>query len=249
MRRTLLLFLFFILLSLFLILFDRKGFLRPVRGSLERFIIPLESRIYGLRQEGERAGRQEGELERKIAVLEGQMATLKKENSDMRRLLGAPLPGNWQFQPAKAIGFDKGTLLLDKGLKENVVLGQAAVFENIFVGKVSSSGEHLSRLETPQSPNLKIQVVVRTLNQEGVTGRGLLTFQGGKIILDRVLPEEQIREGDWVLTAGSFGVPPDLLIGKIGKIEKKSSSLFQKAEVLPLLSYGKLENVFLVILR
>lgn len=236
-------FLVFLLLSLSLVIFDQLGIIRPVRGLIERLILPIESRLYSPKPQTPNF-----ELERKIAVLEAEISTLKKENADIRRLLGAPLPSNWKFQPAKVVGSEDGVLIIDKGRRDNATLGQAAVFENVFVGKITSLGEYISRLETPKSQNLKIQVVVKNPTQEGITARGILSFAGGKILIDRVLSGEQILEGDLVLTAGTEGVPADLLVGKILKIEK-SSSVFQKGEVEPLVSYPELENVFLVIFK
>lgn len=236
--------LIFVLASLLLIIFDQLGIIRPIRGGIEKILIPIEERLYSLKSKQELQVLKE---ERKMADLEAQISVLKKENADMRRLLGAPLPSNWQFLPAKVIGEEDGILLLDKGRNNNVFLGQVAVFENIFVGRIVSLGEHISRLETPESKNLKIQATVKNPAFEGATARGILSNSSGKLILDQVLPEEQILEGDLVLTAGTEGIPGDLLIGKIKKIEK--TSLFQKAEVEPLISYSEQENIFLVILK
>lgn len=234
----------FLLLALLLVIFDQIGVIRPIRGGIEKILVPIEERLYSLKSKQEPQVLKE---ERKIADLEAQISTLKKENVDIRRLLGAPLPSNWKFQPAKVVGSEDGVLIIDKGRRDNATLGQVAVFENVFVGKITSLGEYISRLETPQSQNSKIQVQVRNPVGEGITARGILSFSGGKLVLDRVLPEEQILEGDLVLTAGGEGTPGDLLIGKIKKIEK--TSVFQKAEIEPLVSYQEQENVFLVIFK
>lgn len=242
-------FLILVLASLLLIIFDQVGVVRPIRGGIERLVLPFETKINEIRiQRNKETEKQRNEeTERQIAVLESQISTLKKENADIRRLLGAPLPQNWKFLPAKVVGSEEGVLIIDKGRKDNATLGQVAIFENIFVGKITSLGEYISRLETPKSQNLKIEAVVKSPSGEGITARGILSFSGGKLILDRVLPEEQLAEGDLVLTAGAEGIPADLLVGKIKKTQK--SSLFQKAEVLPLISYFDLENVFLIIFK
>lgn len=178
--------------------------------------------------------------ERKITDLEAQISALKKENADMRRLLGAPLPSNWQFLPAKVIGEEDGILLLDKGRSDGLTIGQVAVFENVFVGRIVSLGEQICRLETLESKNLKIQATVKNPAFEGATARGILSNSSGKLILDQVLLDESLLEGDLVLTG-------DLLIGKVKNVSK--TSLFQKAEVEPLISYSEQENVFLVIFK
>ncbi len=230
-------FLAFLLLALLLVILDQLGVARPIRGGIEKILVPIEERLYSLKNKQEPQTLVE---ERKIADLETQISALKKENADMRRLLGAPLPSNWQFLPAKVIGEEDGVLLLDKGRSDGLTVGQVAVFENIFVGRIVSLGEQISRLETLESKNLKIQVVVRNPAFEGATARGILSNSSGKLILDQVLLDESLLEGDLVLNG-------DLLIGKVKHVEK--TSLFQKAEVEPLISYSEQENVFLVILK
>ncbi|PJE67784.1 hypothetical protein COU95_00475 [Candidatus Shapirobacteria bacterium CG10_big_fil_rev_8_21_14_0_10_40_9] len=229
--------LIFVLASLLLIIFDQLGVIRPIRGRIERILIPIEERLYSLKSKQEPQVLKE---ERKITDLEAQISALKKENADMRRLLGAPLPSNWQFLPAKVIGEEDGILLLDKGRSDGLTIGQVAVFENIFVGRIVSLGEQICRLETLESKNLKIQATVKNPAFEGATARGILSNSSGKLILDQVLLDESLLEGDLVLTG-------DLLIGKVKNVSK--TSLFQKAEVEPLISYSEQENVFLVIFK
>jgi len=229
--------LIFVLASLLLIIFDQLGVIRPIRGRIERILIPIEERLYSLKSKQEPQVLKE---ERKITDLEAQISALKKENADMRRLLGAPLPSNWQFLPAKVIGEEDGILLLDKGRSDGLTIGQVAVFENVFVGRIVSLGEQICRLETLESKNLKIQATVKNPAFEGATARGILSNSSGKLILDQVLLDESLLEGDLVLTG-------DLLIGKVKNVSK--TSLFQKAEVEPLISYSEQENVFLVIFK
>ena len=69
-----------------------------------------------------------------------------------------------------------------------------------------------------------------------------------RLILTGVLQKEKIDVGELVITSGEDEVfPPNLLIGKIKKIEKEERQPYQKAEVEPLIDYDKLETVFLII--
>lgn len=244
-------FLLFVLASVAMVIFDGSSLLRSLRAGTEKILLPTQFFIYQRIRPLTNIPKDDfssREKERKIAILEAQILDLEKENSDMRRLLGAPLPSSWRFLPAKVVGIKEGTLLVDKGKSDSVKLGQVAIFDNVFVGLVSSQGEYLLKLKTPSSPNFKIPVVVKSPDLKGISARGLLSFQGGKIILDRVLPQEKITEGDLVLTAGTEDAPSDLLIGKITKLEKKPA-LFQKGEIQPLVSYHDLKNVFLIIFK
>jgi len=54
-----------------------------------------------------------------------------------------------------------------------------------------------------------------------------------------------------ILTKGEvgsdgIGVVPDLIIGKITSISKNETSPFQSAEVMPVIDFSKLTNVFII---
>lgn len=251
-QKTFSIFLFFILLSFLLILLDNLGILSPLRGGVEQLVVTLKREIYSLKQQTKNNKQQseKGEKEREIAVLESQIAVLKSENAAMRRLLGAPLPYDWRFTPARVIGLPSSeSLQIDKGTAEGVKKGMAVVFENVLVGKVSRVSEHFSSVSPPSSPEVKILVLTRSSTDPGVKARGLLVGQGGKVNLERVLTQEALDEGDLVLTAGDEELPPDIPIGKVGKITKIEGEIYQKAEVKLLVEFPKLETVFVVISR
>lgn len=186
---------------------------------------------------------------RELIALCGKTESYQKENADMRRLLGAPLPQNWRFLPAKVIGWENGGILIDKGSTDKINEGLIVVYENILIGKISFAGENFSRVETLISDKLKIPVVVKDFRQKGLLARGVLSAPAGKIYLERVLQSERIMNDDFVLTSGEGEYPPDLLIGEIKKIEKKESDVFQRAEIKPMMEYDKLINVFVIIFK
>jgi len=235
---------FLILLSLSLLLgaFDRLGMIRPVRGEIEKILIPIEQKLYSLRVKKESGS---GISCGKTADLEAQILSLRKESSDMRRLLGVSLPEDWRFLPAKIMAEEEGVFLIDKGRKDGVTEGQVAVFENFFLGKVISVSERISRLETLKSPKIKIRAVVKN-SQGEVKASGLVLDARGRLVIDLMLKEEKIEEGDLVFTF----FPKNLLIGKIAKVSPLlPSEIFQKAEIEPLLDPLTLENIFLVVLK
>lgn len=223
---------------------------------MEKLVVPVKTGIYRIRQESEKAREREGkneEGERKIAVLEGQIATLKSENEAMRRLLGAKLPASWKFTPARVIGAPADDLQIDKGAQEGIKKGMAVVLDNVLVGKISWVGEHFSRVLLPSSTNAKILGITRSATDNngsgGIKARGLLIGHGGKISLERVLTQESPEEGDLVLTAGDEDLPPDMVIGQVRKINKIEGQIYQEAEVKNLIEPKSLETVFVVTAR
>lgn len=251
-QKQILLFLFFLLLSLLLILLDNLGILRPVRGGIEKLTIPVESFFYQTKQkfslplfQKEACLGDEGK-ERELAVSQSALSACQEENEAMRRLLGAPLPSFWRFLPAKVIGSPDG-LLINVGTSSKVKPGMAVISENIFIGRISWVGENLARVTLPANPESRLPVLVRSQKEIGVKARGLLRGEGGKAILDQVLQEESISEGDLVLTGGEENYPPDLLIGKIIEVKKEEAELFQQAIVSPLVDYKEMSIVFVII--
>lgn len=177
--------------------------------------------------------------------LEAKIVTLEKENNNMRKLLGAPLPSKWHFLPAKIIGKDNKDYIIDQGKTEGVILGQAVMGESYFAGKISFVGENISRFSSFDNPNLKIAVYLKKPEKETIVGRGLLRNEAGKIVIDQILTEENVAVGNLVFTAGENFIPADIMIGSVSKVGK-ISSVFQKAEIFPQVNQETLQTVFLV---
>jgi len=259
MRKNLLIFLLLLFLSLLLFFLDQKGWISPVRGIVEQPVLFVEERIHSLglslsRPFGIlsfwRSGEQEimrlqGQL-RQLAVDSSQLSACLEENEEMRRLLGAPLPPEWKFLPAKVVGMtDK--MRIDKGRQDGVEEGMMVVSENILVGKIVSVEERSALAQLPTDPNSKIPVAVKKPASTGVQARGLLISQsGGELIADRVLQSEDIRTGDLVLTEGE-GWLPDLLIGQIEEVLGQEAAIYKKARVSSLIDYQNLRVVFIVV--
>lgn len=256
MRRSIPLFLLFFLASLLLILADSQGFLRPVKRVAESASLPVQKSFYSFRLRFFSPQKDETDLslqleqaKHEITSLKAQVSSLKEENQAMRRLLSAPLPSSWQFLPAKVVGEEGGILKIDKGQIDEVGKMPTVVVDGVFVGRVSRVSEVFSLVETPKASGFKIQAVARQEGKEGILARGLLVSSEGKIFLDKVLQEEEIREGDMVLTSGEGGLAPDIPIGKIVKVILAKGGIYKKGEVEPFFKEKALEVVFLVKVR
>jgi len=243
-------------LSLLMFYFDRRGWLKTVRGWLERPVLGIEEKIYGFKlsavkeldfftsgqKQEEQILKLEGKL-RQLAVDGNQLASCLEENERMRKLLGAPLPPSWKFLPAKVVGLS-GQMRLDKGEKDGVKQGMMVVSENILVGRVDSVEAHSCLVTLPITPNIKIPVVVKS--DRGVQAKGILTsLPGQKLILDKVLQQEDIQSGDLVVTSADW--LPDLVIGQIEEVLPETAAIYRKALLFPLVDYQSLSVVFVVI--
>lgn len=249
---------FFLLLflSLLFYFFEQRGWLKDIRSWLERPLLATEEKLYGLktttvksldffasqRKQKEEILKLEGKL-RQMAVEQNQLQSCLEENERIKKLLGAPLPASWKFLPAKVAGVTS-QMRLDKGEKDGVRQGMMVVSENILVGRVTEVYQNSCLVILPITPNTKIPVVVKSAL--GIQAAGILTsLPGQKLILDRVLQQEDIQKGDLVVTSGDW--LPDLVIGQIEEVLPKTAAIYRQARVSPLVDYRQLRTVFIVI--
>ncbi len=247
-------FLFFIFLCFLFLLGNQFGLTKPLVFAGETAIRPVKEGLY-------RTGQGFGQIfsglfsfnssSKKIAGLESQLrdysvlsakvSLLEEENKALRKQLEAPLPGSMKFLPAKTLGLTR-YLTIDKGESDGVKINSTVISENILVGRVVEITPKTARVLLPVDPDSKI--AARAL---GTNARGLVTGEfGTKAFFDKVLQAETLNSGDLVVTTGEGGYTRDLLIGKIVKVAKNDVEPFQKAELNPLLDYGRLENVFVI---
>jgi len=258
-RKETFLFINLILFSLLIFYSSRFPIFKKTRGFLERPILFLQSQTFTLKQkvvlplrlfgswrktEGEKI-RLEEEI-RGLLVKSGELSACLEENEEMKKLLGAPLPSFWYFIPAKIVGYFQ-KLKLNVGQKAGVQEGMMVVSENILIGKIESSEDFSSLLILTTDPNIKIPVIVRSQQKSGIKGRGVLAgYATDQMVLTEVLKSEQVGENDLVFTSGEGGWLPDLLVGKIQRVEEGKEKVFKKAWVSPLLDYQNLRLVFVV---
>ncbi len=258
LRRVFPFFLFLLLVSLFLFLIDNFGWLDRGRGVIQKPFLVLERPIFLVKQSvgqsvksltNTTSSQQVIELQtqlRQLAVDQNELSTCLEENEHLRKLLGAPLSSEWKFKMARVIGIVE-KMKIDLGKEDGVEKGMNLVVENIYVGQVVFAGERDSQVQLPNDPNSKIPVVVKQPGSSGAHARGLLVGQmGEKLVLDRVLQEEDIRQGDLVVTSGEEGYLPDLVIGQIKEVSPSTAEIYQQAIVSPLIDYSSLSFVFLV---
>jgi len=251
LRKNFPFFLVLLFLSLFFFLADNFGWLRGIRGMVQRPFLGLTQPVYwwsqsvGKGKESDQVVALQTQL-RQLAVDQNQLSTCLAENEEMRRLLGSPLPGEWQFKLARVVGLTE-QMRLALGADEGVKDGMMVVSENIYVGQVVSVGEGDSLVELPTDLDSRIPVVVKKPGSSGIQARGLLIGQPGeKLVLDRVLQEEDVQQADLVVTSGEEGFLADLVIGTIEEVKKGTAEVYQQALISPLIDYRSLRLVFVV---
>jgi len=252
-------FLFFLIFTIIIFAVSKFGFLSLPTSILQKALSPLAGSVFSafnfFSNENNSAiaklSDQNSALAKKIINEE----ILKKENSALadqfattsvrsQTLLAAKIVGAPSFIPGVS---NPQSLIIDKGTKDNIKIGNAVIYKDNLVGKITQSNLYFSKVTLITNPYFSATVkTLRTQAQGVIKGEG-----GKKIILDNVLQSDDIKVSDVILTKGDqdmkgIGIPPDLIVGKLISVAKKPSNLFQKGEVSSLLDFSNLLTVFVI---
>lgn len=178
---------------------------------------------------------------------------LKKENAALSDQFQTTYPQSVQLLEAEIIGTQSfvpgvsvpNNLIINKGLKDNLKVGQAVIVKNNLVGLISKVSENLSQVDTPDNSSLSFTAKTET----GAVG---IVKGGENLTINNILLSENVRPGELVLTKGDInsdgvGIQPDLVVGKIISVEKNPSDLFQKARIESVVNFINLSTVFVYI--
>lgn len=252
-------FFIFLILAVVILVLSLLGKVSHVSSFLEKGTAFLPKLTYGFFQglpfvsEGERIKRLKSENLELVAKLVEQ-EKLRKENAALLSQFQTSEPRAYDLLPSAIVGsrgFIPGvttpsSLILDRGEKDFVAAGDSVVLKNNLIGKVSQVSSYLAKVDLVT--NTSVAFPAKTVKGAlGVVKGG----GGDKMTLDNILPSENIKVGDLVLTKGNvnmdgMGIPPDLIVGKIQSIEKIPTALFQRAEVKSLIDFTKLSTVFII---
>lgn len=254
---------FFVLLivvSLILFVLSQTGILNPITSPLQALFSPIQSITHGgllkitnitensqiklLKQENQVLVDKFIDQTKIIADNKALSDQFQAENSRSSNLIPANVIGSPGFLPGISV---PEILTLDKGRKDGIKEGDAVVYKNNLIGKISNVSDFSSSVVLIS--NSSSLFTVKTLNTQSlgvVKGQG-----GGEMILDNVLLSDSLEKGDFVVTKGDINVNgqgflPNLVVGKITSINKNPSDLFQKAEIQSLADFTKLDKVFVI---
>jgi len=244
-------FLGLLLVSGFLWWSDGRGWWKWLRSPIDRLVQPVRHRLYITSQKlwGKAELLDEGwQGEAEIVIEKAELLRLKKENERLRKLLGAPLPADWQFIPAKILERLEEKLIIGIGSEAGIDRGDSVMglvkVENTetgwLIGRIKEIMERQSQVQLLTDEN----IVIKAKTEFGVEGK--IEAEEGKLLMKDVLQEKNLNKGDLVLTKGGDGWLADLVVGKISKVIKVESAVYQQAEVKGLSMIESLEEVFVV---
>lgn len=191
------------------------------------------------------------ELEARIAELEGQLVDYQELQAEYR-VLGALLDyarraPEYRYETANVIGHDESPFLqfiiLDKGLSDGLAADMPVVTEGGLIGQIVEVTATASKVLLITDPTSAINARIQAPRAEGVVV-GTLT---GDLRMQFIPLDAEVKAGDVVLTSGiGGGFPPDVLIGQVASVRRRTQDIFQEAELQSQNDFSAIEVVLVL---
>lgn len=223
----------------------------PILGAMTRAGNGLWSGVRSVFSLGRSA--EMDELRQRIRDLEGELVSveeLRLENERLRELLNYR---NEQDEHvlllARVIGRDPGnwfeTVRLNRGSADGVGTGMPVVLPSGLVGRVLDVSEHSSTVLLITDPQGGVGTLVQETRTPGVVKGNL--DRAGHLVMSYLTREHTIEPGQAVVTSGFGGVFPDgIPVGRVVEVKNDPSGLTQSAEVVPMVDFNHLEEVYII---
>ncbi len=242
-------FLVFIIFSLLIFFLSSNNLLSGFTSGLENMTNPIRQTIYNAFGKSETDTEQLKKLKNENIRLAAELSDKREQDLEiaaLRAQFASDYPSPKKLLPASIIGRNDKEFIINKGEKDGVDKESVVVYEDNLVGVIGKETGHLSAVLFLTDENVSF-----TAKTSKTGAKGVLVGDGGGMVLQNVTLSDKLEKGDLVVTSGNVdskgGIPPDLVVGKIISINKKSSDVFQSAEVKSLVDIESLETVFVKI--
>lgn len=194
-----------------------------------------------------------------IENLRAQIATLQRENEQLREDLGAYRSLQELFQRANespelervlasVIAYNTSpyfqSIVIDKGSADGVVVGMPVEAARGLVGQVFRTSNHSAQVLLVSDNSSSIPARLADSRATGLLRGGGL---GDSMSLNWIDLEAQIMLDEIVVTSGLGGrFPPDLVIGRVIEVQRGEAALHQRAIVQPAVDFDALEEVLVI---
>ncbi len=208
--------------------------------------------LVNLKSENDRLRAENGVLKANNSILE----VWAQRGKEVEKLLGFKEASSAEMVAARVISksfspyYRVMRLRIDRGLNEIKPDDPVIIPEGV-VGKVHKVYGDFADIQLAIDPRVKIPVVVKRTGTEALlVGTGDEKKYTARLTYLR--REEEIQEGDLVVTSGMGGAsgvryPADLPVGRIVSIQKKDFGKFQDAIVEATVDFSRLDKVLVVV--
>jgi len=195
------------------------------------------------------------EQENKILHLENtklsnenrQLQNALLENIRLRKLLQFKRELNFNFIPARVIGFSPQDLvtgfLLSTDDYDFIKENNAVITTDGLVGKIITMSGKYVVCQNLMDPNIRVSVRIQR-NRE----LGMISWAGQNLLQLNYVPNTvKVKKGDVVYTSGMSQIfPPNIKVGVITGFRENLHQLFQTIWVRPTVNLNNLEEVFIL---
>lgn len=186
-----------------------------------------------------------------LAETQAELNTLTEARAENERLKAALAFSEAASGPAvvaRVIGLNASpqfqSFRIDRGEAEGVRVGMPVVTPKGVVGQVVRAVAGSADVMVMIDPQSRIGAVVQRSRVRGtVVGAG----DGQKMLLDYVRREDDITDGDVVVTAGTDGIyPRGLVVGTVRGVSRPTVGLFLIGQVEPAVDLARVEEVLVL---
>lgn len=243
-----------------------RGGFTPLETALRDLTAPVGSFFTGVGRALSRAlafpaslPRLAGEnrrLKQEVAQLQSQLLTAREyqlENQRLKQLLDfqsrlAPVL-QMQTVAAAVAGRDpanwSGMILISRGSASGIKAGQAVITPAGLVGRVVAVSPHSAQVLLITDPRSGVGAYLQQSRSPGI----VLGEAGAKssVVMTHIPSDIPVQEGDIALTSGLSGLyPKGVPIGRVRRVSRESSGLFQQASLDTFVDFQRLEEVLVV---
>lgn len=203
--------------------------------------------LIGREEDNQRLRGENAHLREQLVRLAGQKREYQLEAERLHRLLAMNVPPDHRVMIVRVISRGQSVIsrhvFIDQGSDRGIKAGMPVVTESGLVGRITETSANLSKVMLITDSLSRVDAIIQEERLNGI-----LQGTGSDSCLLKYIPRDQeVKEGDLILTSGLSGFfPKGLLLGTISRAETTSGDLFKEVYVRPLVDLARLEEVMVL---
>lgn len=215
-----------------------------VRLNAVRSLLTSPSDVATLRARVQELEAENARLQQEIIGLREQVAEAEALSALVQYARSQP---DSSYLAAKVISRDVSPFLrsiwIQAGSDDGLAYGMPVVTNRGLVGRIVEVFATVSRIQLITDPNATVSVLLQGSRADGVLQAQL----NGDIRVGMIDQDEEVQEGEIVLTSGIGGAyPVNIPVGQITSVRRRDFELFQEAVLQPSVDFSNLEVVLVI---
>jgi rod shape-determining protein MreC len=183
------------------------------------------------------------------------------ENEVLQRLLdyqrGPSFPNDYKAVNASVLARGATDIaqevIVSAGSHQGIHVNDPVATADGLVGKVTRVATNVSRVTLLTDPTSAVAAIDLTTNAYGLVQHG--AGGGAQLVFGRVPKDRIVRDGDFVVTAGTqLPALPDIypkgiLIGRVTSVDQNDVDIFKQIQVEPFADFSSLDSVAILVPR